>query len=108
MEATSPLQNRIKEYQSIINKYNDNDNGNIELLFQFVMILCKEKNYDGAEDILSHLIKSQCFPQYKQIASIWILRSEIAEEIGEYQKAVKLFEKAAKCQAKVIMHHISD
>ena len=97
----SPLQDRINKYESIINKYNGNTENRIEPLLQFVMILCKNKNYDGAEGILSNLVESSHFIQYRQISLIWILRSEIAEQLGQLQKSVKLFEQAAKYQAKV-------
>mmetsp|Transcript_72713 Transcript_72713/g.65388 ORF Transcript_72713/g.65388 Transcript_72713/m.65388 type:complete len:385 (-) Transcript_72713:105-1259(-) len=96
----SPLQDRIKQYESIINRYNEKTENNIEPLLQFVMILCKNKNYDGAEEILSNLVESSRLIEYRQIALIWILRSEIAEQLGQLQKSVKLFEQAAKYQAK--------
>lgn len=101
----SPLQRRISKYESIVKKYDDKTENNIEPLLQFVMILCKNKNYDGAEEILSNLVESSHFIKYRQISLIWILRSEIAEQLGELQKSVKLFEQAAKYQAKVYIYY---
>ena len=101
MSLTSPLEDRIKKYEFMVNKYYGKPENIIEPLLQFVIILCKNKNYDGAEEILSNLVQSSHFVEYRQISLIWILRSEIAEQIGQLQRSVKLFEEAAKYQAKV-------
>ena len=106
MSLTSPLEDRIKKYESMVNRYNGKPENSFEPLLQFVMILCKNKNYDGAEEILSNLVQSSHFTEYRQISLIWILRSEIAEQIGQLQRSVKLFEEAAKYQAKVYIIYL--
>eukprot|EP01083_Nonionella_stella_P172762 593886_1 len=99
----SVLQLRIKKYGSILTRYNDTFENNVQPLIQFAIILCENQNYEAADDILSHLIESDAFQGYEKLSVLWILRSEIAEELGQLQKAIKLFEKAARSQAQPYM-----
>eukprot|EP00484_Ammonia_sp_Unknown_P022904 CAMPEP_0197034344 /NCGR_PEP_ID=MMETSP1384-20130603/12489_1 /TAXON_ID=29189 /ORGANISM="Ammonia sp." /LENGTH=495 /DNA_ID=CAMNT_0042464263 /DNA_START=34 /DNA_END=1521 /DNA_ORIENTATION=+ len=101
----SPLRERIKLYEA--NQARSKIDTHLQPLFEFVLLLCKNANFKGADEILSHLIESPSFPKYETFASLWILRSEIAEEMGELQKSVKLFEQAAKYQAQPSMDVIN-
>eukprot|EP01084_Bolivina_argentea_P193040 331265_1 len=95
----SALQHRINKHQPILKNYTNQFENTVEPLLQFALILCQNKNHNAAEQILSHVIESKLCNEYKKISSIWILRSEIAEELGQLQKAVKLFEEAASNKA---------
>ena len=103
----SALRDRINKHQSILSQYNDNNTENqIQPLLHFVLILCANKNFKGADEILLHLIESSSFQNYEKLSSIWILRSEIAEQTGDLQKAAQLFQEAAvKYEAQVCHLH---
>ena len=100
----SALQNRISKHAKIVSRFKTLSNDpkeQIEPLIHFIFRLCMIKNYTAAEEILSLLTESESFSAFTKLSTVWILRSEIAEEQGDLPKAVRLLQQSRKYQAQV-------
>ena len=101
----SALQTRINKHVQIIARFKKLSNeprDQIEPLVHFVFRLCMIKNYTAAEEVLALVTESDAFSAFTKLSAVWILRSEIAEELGDLPKALKMLQQSRKYQAEVL------